>query len=104
MTQPAPGPAPAPPQPVVLPPVLIVSGTGTEVGKTVVTAAIAALAASRGRRVAVVKPAQTGEPVSCWSPTPSAASTRPRTAALSSSRATLTVMSGLDSTWESSGS
>jgi dethiobiotin synthetase len=42
-----------------LPPVLIVSGTGTEVGKTVVTAAIAA---DRGIRVAVVKPAQTGEP------------------------------------------
>ena len=62
MTQPAPGPAPAPLLPVVLPPVLIVSGTGTEVGKTVVTAAVATLAASRGRRVAVVKPAQTGEP------------------------------------------
>jgi dethiobiotin synthetase len=62
VTQPAPGPAPAPPPPVVLPPVLIVSGTGTEVGKTVVTAAVAALAASRGRRVAVVKPVQTGEP------------------------------------------
>ena len=45
-----------------LPPVLVVSGTGTEVGKTVVTAAVAALAASRGERVAVVKPAQTGEP------------------------------------------
>ena len=45
-----------------LAPVLIVSGTGTEVGKTVVTAAIAALAADRGIRVAVVKPAQTGEP------------------------------------------
>jgi dethiobiotin synthase len=43
-------------------PVLVVSGTGTEVGKTVVTAAIAALASSNGRRVAVVKPAQTGEP------------------------------------------
>jgi dethiobiotin synthetase len=42
--------------------VLIVSGTGTDVGKTVVTAAIAALASSRGRRVAVVKPVQTGEP------------------------------------------
>jgi dethiobiotin synthetase len=54
VTQPAPAP--------VLPPVLIVSGTGTEVGKTVVTAAVAALAARRGRRVAVVKPAQTGEP------------------------------------------
>ena len=45
-----------------LAPVLIVSGTGTEVGKTVVTAAIAALAADRSIRVAVVKPAQTGEP------------------------------------------
>lgn len=45
-----------------LPPVLVVSGTGTEVGKTVVTAAVAALAAARGDRVAVVKPAQTGEP------------------------------------------
>jgi dethiobiotin synthetase len=40
--------------------VLIVSGTGTSVGKTVVTAAIAALAAAQGSRVAVVKPAQTG--------------------------------------------
>jgi len=62
VTQPSPGPAPAPPPSVVLPPVLIVSGTGTEVGKTVVTAAVAALAAGRGHRVAVVKPAQTGEP------------------------------------------
>jgi dethiobiotin synthetase len=44
------------------PPVLVVSGTGTDVGKTVVTAAVAALAASRGSRVAVVKPVQTGEP------------------------------------------
>jgi dethiobiotin synthetase len=42
--------------------VLIVSGTGTDVGKTVVTAAVAALASSRGLRVAVVKPVQTGEP------------------------------------------
>jgi len=41
--------------------VLVVSGTGTEVGKTVVTAAVAALALARGERVAVVKPAQTGE-------------------------------------------
>jgi len=40
--------------------VLIVSGTGTGVGKTVVTAAVAALAAGRGARVAVIKPAQTG--------------------------------------------
>jgi dethiobiotin synthetase len=45
-----------------LPAVLVVSGTGTEVGKTVVTAAVAALAASRGDRVTVVKPVQTGEP------------------------------------------
>lgn len=36
---------------------LVVTGTGTGVGKTVVTAAVAALA---GGRVAVVKPAQTG--------------------------------------------
>ncbi|MFD6949430.1 dethiobiotin synthase [Nocardiopsis sp. TSRI0078] len=40
--------------------VLVVTGTGTEVGKTVVTAAVAALARARGRRVAVLKPAQTG--------------------------------------------
>ena len=37
--------------------VLIVTGTGTDVGKTVVTAALAACATGR---VAVVKPAQTG--------------------------------------------
>jgi dethiobiotin synthetase len=40
--------------------VLVVTGTGTDVGKTVVTAAVAALAVDRGRRVAVLKPAQTG--------------------------------------------
>lgn len=40
--------------------VLVVSGTGTAVGKTVVTAALAAIARSRGLSVAVVKPAQTG--------------------------------------------
>lgn len=40
--------------------VLVVTGTGTGVGKTVVTAALAALAVAGGRRVAVVKPAQTG--------------------------------------------
>ncbi len=39
---------------------LIVSGTGTGVGKTVVTAALAALARARGEAVAVIKPAQTG--------------------------------------------
>jgi dethiobiotin synthetase len=38
----------------------VVTGTGTGVGKTVVTAAIAALARAAGRHVAVVKPAQTG--------------------------------------------
>ena len=42
---------------------LFVTGTGTGVGKTVVTAAIAALAIARGDRVAVVKPAQTGTAV-----------------------------------------
>jgi dethiobiotin synthetase len=41
---------------------LIVTGTGTGVGKTITTAALAALARARGERVAVVKPAQTGEP------------------------------------------
>ncbi|GAA5168213.1 dethiobiotin synthase [Pseudonocardia eucalypti] len=40
--------------------VLVVSGTGTGVGKTVVTAGLAALAVAGGRRVAVLKPAQTG--------------------------------------------
>lgn len=39
---------------------LIVTGTGTGVGKTVVTAAVAALAVARGERVAVLKPVQTG--------------------------------------------
>ncbi|MBW4720080.1 dethiobiotin synthase [Saccharothrix obliqua] len=40
--------------------VLVITGTGTDVGKTVVVAALAALAAADGRRVAVLKPAQTG--------------------------------------------
>ena len=39
---------------------LFVTGTGTGVGKTIVTAAIAALARAADRRVAVVKLAQTG--------------------------------------------
>ncbi len=39
---------------------LVVTGTGTGVGKTVVTGGIAALAREAGRRVAVVKPVQTG--------------------------------------------
>jgi methionine synthase II (cobalamin-independent) len=46
-------------------------------------------------------PSHTGEPVSWRSPTPRPASTRPTMATLSSNRATLTVMSGLDSTWSS---
>jgi dethiobiotin synthetase len=40
--------------------ILIITGTSTGVGKTVVTAAVAALAAAAGRRTAVVKVAQTG--------------------------------------------
>ncbi|MCX4694615.1 dethiobiotin synthase [Streptomyces sp. NBC_01408] len=40
--------------------VLVVSGTGTEIGKTVVTSAIAAAAVAAGLSVAVLKPAQTG--------------------------------------------
>jgi dethiobiotin synthetase len=40
--------------------ILVVTGTGTGVGKTVVTAALASLAAERHGSVAVVKPAQTG--------------------------------------------
>ncbi|MFF5258977.1 dethiobiotin synthase [Actinomadura viridis] len=40
--------------------VLVVTGTCTGVGKTIVTAALAALAAARGTEVAVVKPGQTG--------------------------------------------
>jgi dethiobiotin synthetase len=39
---------------------VVVTGTDTGVGKTVVTAAIAAAAGAAGLRVAVVKPAQTG--------------------------------------------
>ncbi|MFC9296794.1 dethiobiotin synthase [Streptomyces sp. NPDC057011] len=42
------------------PSILMVSGTGTEIGKTVVTSAIAAAAVAAGRSVAVLKPAQTG--------------------------------------------
>lgn len=39
---------------------LVITGTGTGVGKTVITAAVATLAVAAGRRVAVFKPAQTG--------------------------------------------
>ncbi|HEV2753089.1 MAG TPA: dethiobiotin synthase [Solirubrobacteraceae bacterium] len=40
--------------------VLVIAGTDTGVGKTVVTAALGALARTRGERVAVVKAVQTG--------------------------------------------
>jgi dethiobiotin synthase len=40
--------------------ILFVTGTGTGVGKTIVTAAVAAVAKAAGQRVAVVKLAQTG--------------------------------------------
>ena len=40
--------------------VLVVTGTDTGVGKTVVTAAVGALGVARGASVALVKPAQTG--------------------------------------------
>ncbi|MBW1598093.1 dethiobiotin synthase [Streptomyces sp. JJ38] len=40
--------------------VWFVSGTGTEIGKTVTVAALAACAVGAGRSVAVLKPAQTG--------------------------------------------
>lgn len=42
--------------------VWVVTGTGTEIGKTVTTAALAAVALRAGRSVAVLKPAQTGLP------------------------------------------
>lgn len=41
-------------------PVLVITGTNTEVGKTVTTAAVAAAALAAGRSVAVLKAAQTG--------------------------------------------
>ncbi|MFJ2949346.1 dethiobiotin synthase [Streptomyces sp. NPDC087226] len=41
-------------------PVMVITGTGTEVGKTVVTAALAATALAAGLSVAVLKAAQTG--------------------------------------------
>lgn len=45
---------------VVLSGVVLVTGTGTDVGKTMVTAALAGAALAVGRRVCVVKPVQTG--------------------------------------------
>ncbi|WP_426302406.1 dethiobiotin synthase [Arthrobacter sp. R-11] len=43
-----------------LPPIILVTGTDTGVGKTVATAALAAALHSRGRSVAAYKPCQTG--------------------------------------------
>lgn len=56
---------PAPPTPpsaqdLPLPQVIVVTGTDTEVGKTVVTAAVAALLLRAGRSVTAYKPTQTG--------------------------------------------
>jgi dethiobiotin synthetase len=48
------------PEPLSLPHVVIVTGTGTEVGKTVATAALTVALRARGSTVLVVKPAQTG--------------------------------------------
>ncbi len=45
---------------IALPSVVVVTGTSTEVGKTVVTAALAVALRRRGASVAVVKPLQTG--------------------------------------------
>ncbi len=52
--------APVPPQELRWRGIVLVTGTDTGVGKTVVTAAVAAAAQAAGLRVAVVKPAQTG--------------------------------------------
>ncbi|MEO7754875.1 MAG: dethiobiotin synthase [Terracoccus sp.] len=43
-----------------LPQIIVVTGTDTDVGKTVVTAAVAALLVGAGRTVAAYKPTQTG--------------------------------------------
>lgn len=47
-------------EPPALPTVVVVTGTGTEVGKTTTVAALCAVLLGRGLRVAVVKPVQTG--------------------------------------------
>lgn len=40
--------------------IIVITGTNTDIGKTIVTAALAALARAHGQRVVVLKPAQTG--------------------------------------------
>lgn len=47
-------------EPISLPRVIVVTGTSTDVGKTVATAALAVMLRLRGLTVAVVKPLQTG--------------------------------------------
>jgi dethiobiotin synthetase len=47
-------------EPISLPHVLVVTGTSTDVGKTIATAALAVMLRLRGVTVAVVKPLQTG--------------------------------------------
>jgi dethiobiotin synthase len=43
-----------------IPPIILITGTDTGVGKTITSAALAALSQQRGRSVAVYKPCQTG--------------------------------------------
>ena len=58
--EPAARPAPRPAEAGEWRGIVLVTGTDTDVGKTVVTSAIAAAAQAAGLRVAVVKPGQTG--------------------------------------------
>jgi len=58
--EPAAQPAPRPAESGEWRGVVLVTGTDTDVGKTIVTAAIAASAQAAGLKVAVVKPCQTG--------------------------------------------
>ncbi|TDO40920.1 dethiobiotin synthetase [Paractinoplanes brasiliensis] len=53
-------PAPRRPAPGEWRGIVLVTGTDTDVGKTIVTAAVAAAAQASGLRVAVIKPGQTG--------------------------------------------
>jgi dethiobiotin synthetase len=58
--EPAAQPAPRKPEAGEWRGIVLVTGTDTDVGKTIVTAAIAASAQAAGLRVAVIKPGQTG--------------------------------------------
>lgn len=50
--------------------IVVITGTNTDVGKTFATAQLTRQLLGEGKRVAVVKPAQTGEPVAggTWLP------------------------------------